>query len=430
MRLLLLIIGVGLSLPLALGMAQTVHADAALLIIAAALVALHHLALTFFLPSLIYPSADLLANLMRTAFHGVVVVAEAAILLWMILLEVRSDAAQQSARAERQDAAQRAADARDAAESEADGAARVVTWLGERLQLRAKGDLTVQITAHLSGAYEPLRRDFNATIEVPTDLLRQNTRLSESFGLEARLVANSSVSMARDLKNHAAKVNETATALRELTALISKTAQDVAEVDQTFADATHKAGHGSEVVAQADASINSVKSSSDEISKIIQVTEDISFQTNLLALNAGVQAARAGEHGRGFAVVASQVRAPSVRKTDAAKKVKDLNSGSARLVSDGVTWVGDAGDVLAEIVGAVSRASALLSGLSDHMVHQARGLDDLARSIDTVDDGLQRYAAETEELSAMVERVAEAAVGLRQSLARFGIVREDDARAA
>ena len=42
------------------------------------------------LPSLVYPSADLLTNLARTVMHAVIVLAEAGVLLLAILARKRS----------------------------------------------------------------------------------------------------------------------------------------------------------------------------------------------------------------------------------------------------------------------------------------------------------------------------------------------------
>ena len=118
------------------------------------------------------------------------------------------------------------------------------------------------------------------------------------------------------------------------------------------------------VVAKAVAAMGDIAKSSQHISQIIGVIDEIAFQTNLLALNAGVEAARAGDAGRGFAVVASEVRALAQRSAQAAKEIKGLISTSATQVDQGVELVAETGKSLERIMAKVTEINRVVGEIA------------------------------------------------------------------
>lgn len=126
--------------------------------------------------------------------------------------------------------------------------------------------------------------------------------------------------------------------------------------------------------------LSEIGQSSNQISQIILVIDDIAFQPNLLAPNAGVEAARIGEAGRGFAIVTSEVRALAERSSDTAKKIKTLIGDSSKQVAHGVDLVGKAGEALQSIIGQITHISTLISGITEGAAEQSTAASHLLKS--------------------------------------------------
>jgi methyl-accepting chemotaxis protein len=102
--------------------------------------------------------------------------------------------------------------------------------------------------------------------------------------------------------------------------------------------------------------MNAIQDSSNKISKIIKVIDEIAFQTNILALNAAVEAARAGEAGMGFAVVADEVRNLAQRCARAASDTTSLIEDSIQRTKEGA---GRLQDVTRSIDGITESTAAI-----------------------------------------------------------------------
>ncbi|MCK9200178.1 MAG: methyl-accepting chemotaxis protein, partial [Gallionella sp.] len=170
-----------------------------------------------------------------------------------------------------------------------------------------------------------------------------------------------------------------------------------------------------------DAAMKDIKTSSDDIAKIIKTIDEIAFQTNILALNAAVEAARAGEQGRGFAVVAGEVRNLAQRSAAAAKEIKTLIDNSVDKVEGGSKLVAQAGQTMEEIVTSIKRVTDIMSEITAASVEQSQGIEQVNQAITQMDEVTQQNAALVEEAAAAAESLEEQAQNLAVAVATFKV---------
>ena len=300
----------------------------------------------------------------------------------------------------------------------------VVDALRVGLRKLSGGDLTASIEKPFAGSYEELRVDYNGTVANLAKALRDIAENAENIHNEARDISTTADGLSRRTESTAATLEETAAALDDLTTSVRAAASGAARADEAVTAAKGNAEDSGRVVLDTVAAMDQIAESSDRITSIIKVIDDIAFQTNLLALNAGVEAARAGDAGRGFAVVASEVRALAQRSSDAAREINELIAKSGSQVKTGVDLVGRTGNALRQIVDSVTEISTLVSDIATSSKQQSASLAEINKAVTQLDQSTQQNAARLEETTAASDALRNDAVSLVETVSHFKMSEE------
>jgi methyl-accepting chemotaxis protein len=306
--------------------------------------------------------------------------------------------------------------------------AMVVDSIAAGLDELSQGNLVYRLTDAFAPEYEKLRTDFNGAMTTLQDTLKMvagNTATIRSGAVE---ISSASDDLSRRTEQQAASLEETAAALDEITATVKKTADSSKYATTVVSSAKADAEQSGEVVNKAVIAMGGIEKSSQEISQIIGVIDEIAFQTNLLALNAGVEAARAGDAGRGFAVVASEVRALAQRSATAAKEIKTLISTSGQQVKAGVDLVGETGKALGRIVIQVNEINGIVADIAASAQEQATALHQVNSAVNQMDQVTQQNAAMVEEATAASQSLSQETDELARLVGKFQVGEADIGR--
>ena len=237
--------------------------------------------------------------------------------------------------------------------------------------------------------------------------------MSESSGLVSS-VASEITEENRKLTERTSQqvqvLEQTSTAVDELTRSVKQTTANVIEADQYAARSRNQAGDGVDIGEEAISAIKDLEDSNKKIEQIIQVIDDISFQTNLLALNAAVEAARAGEQGRGFAVVATEVRSLAGRSAESAKEIKQLIHNSAERMAKGSEKVRACGEAFSDILKSGEKTAHIVSQIAQASEEQGKQIQWVHQAlveIENIGQQNMHMVEESEVTSGTLEQQAE-----------------------
>ncbi|PKR77677.1 methyl-accepting chemotaxis protein [Halalkalibacillus sediminis] len=317
-----------------------------------------------------------------------------------------------------------------------------------------EGDLTAEINHKSSDELGQLVDAVNTMQQT----LRNNIgKMVEEVGKVSDEVSEQSVELQRSANEVKEGSTQVASTMQELSAGAesqAENASDLSSVMMTFTDNVKDANENGKKIQQSSGEVlqltdegsllmkasveqmstiegivkESVKkvqgldTQSKEISKLVNVINDIAEQTNLLALNAAIEAARAGEHGKGFAVVADEVRKlaeqVSGSVTDISEIVERIQSESSLVVDslqsgyaeveNGTGQIKSTGEKFEGIELSVKDMVVGIEEVTNSLTVILRNSEDMTASIQEIASISEESAAGIEETSASTEQTTSA----------------------
>ena len=320
----------------------------------------------------------------------------------------------------------------------------------------AEGDLTVQaeVTSDVTGA---VADSFNLMIVQLRQIIGQVQAASRQISTAVAELRDVTENLASGSDDQAAQAVEASVAIEEMAASIHYVSENASSSAAVAEQARVNAEHGTRAVTRTIEGMKAVRDqvqetakrikrlgeSSQEIGEIVELIGDIGDRTSILALNASIQAAMAGEAGRGFAIVADEVERLADRATEATKRagmlVKATQSETAevmtamedttREVINRSQIANEAGLALSEIQGVSNRLAELLQAISDAAQQQARGSEQVAKSMNEMSAVTRNTASGTKQTAAAINSLGLLVDNLNAIVTRFKLPPAADADA-
>ena len=253
-------------------------------------------------------------------------------------------------------------------------------------------------------------------------------------------VKDSSAVLSNQMENQAATLEETSATLEEVSGSITSIAEhanqqdsmvkgsesDMREYIESLERITEGAQYASWLGGRSSQETSSVsdrlqrvaggmvkmRESSEAITGIADMINDIAERTNLLSLNAAIEAARAGEHGRGFAVVAEEIGKLADSSVSQAKTIQKIVQDVLADIEEETAVIIESSDSIKEVNKATENVSIAIDAILKLCEAQEKLTENIKTRMYGISKGSTEISTATREQMLAMNEVMQSIVAL------------------
>lgn len=292
-----------------------------------------------------------------------------------------------------------------------------INYQAEVARKIAAGEFDFEV--EVKGEDDVLGNAFQKIVKENNRMLSDIRESTMQLTIGAEQVSDASQSLAQGSTEQASAIEQVTASMDEIAERTKHNAEEANEANTSVHNMREEAMAGDRHMKEMIGAMTEINESSENISKIIKVIDDIAFQTNILALNAAVEAARAGVHGKGFAVVAEEVRNLAGKSASAASETAEMIEDSIHKVEQGSKLAEQTAASLTEIMNAVDNIVNLINNIAAASNDQATAVTQIDQAISQVSQVVQTNSATSEECAAASEELSNQALSLRSMVGKY-----------
>ncbi|MEA4903520.1 MAG: HAMP domain-containing methyl-accepting chemotaxis protein [Petrimonas sp.] len=296
---------------------------------------------------------------------------------------------------------------------------RIISDISMGVSSLSDGDFSISPSMTFPGELREIEISMDKLIKKLNSAFGEIQSSADQINVGAEQVSSGSQALAQGATEQASSVEELSASLTEISNQVQMNAHNAKKANELATTSGEVALSTLSDMKEMLASMNEISISSDNISKVIKVIDDIAFQTNILALNAAVEAARAGSAGKGFAVVADEVRNLAAKSSEAAKETTALIETSISAVSHGEKIAQKASQSFEDLAVRVEEVVSTVNEISHASEEQANSLKQITYGVDQISAVVQTNSATSEESAAASEELSGQANMLKSLVLQF-----------